>query len=243
MRYRVFFSCWLGLATGWLMLANSPALAESFADPEELRTQVHTFLQRELRDEFPQAADSSVEITVANLDPRLKLGECAGDVRHSITSPRPYGANVSIKAQCTGAKPWTIYVPARIEVYAAIAVAARSLERGSVLTQADVTLSRMNTTQAGTGHVGELDQVVGKELKRPLRAGEPVRLTHLKAPQVVRKGDRVVLEARGTSVSVVTSGRALANGQVGDQIQVQNEKSQRVVDAEIVAPGRVRIAL
>lgn len=243
MGYRVFFSRWLVLAACWLGLANSPARADSFSDLEQLRSQVEAFLQREMRDEFPETAEQTLEITVANLDPRLQLAQCAEEVRHSITSPRPYGTNVSVKAHCPGARPWTIYVPARIDVYAPIAVATHSLERGSVLTQADVTLNLMNTSQAGAGHVRDLDQVVGKELKRPLRAGEPVRLSHVKAPQVVRKGDRVVLEARGGAVSVVTSGRALANGQVGDQIQVQNEKSQRVVDAEVVAPGRVRVAL
>jgi flagellar basal body P-ring formation protein FlgA len=236
MGYRVFFSCWLALA-------GCSALAESFADPEDLRRQVEAFLQNELREEYPDAGEQDVEITVSNLDPRLKLPQCDAQVQHSVTSPRPYGANISVKTHCSGNNAWTFYVPARIDVYAEIAVMARNLERGSILTAADVGLNRMNISQAGSGHTHEFNEVLGKELKRSLHAGEPVRLTHLKAPQVVRKGDRVVLEARGSGVSVVTSARALANGQIGDQIQVQNEKSQRVIDAEVVAAGRVRVAL
>lgn len=236
MRHCVFFLCWLACASG-------ATAGESFSGSDELRAQINHFLQETLREGFPEVGDENREIVISNLDPRLKLNECDVPVRHSIVSPRPYGANISVKAHCGGTKPWTLYVPARIDTYAPVAVMARSLERGSVLTQADVTLSRMSTSQAGYGHVRELDRVLGMELKRPLRTGEPVRLSHLKAPQVVSKGDRVVLQAETSGVSVVTSGRALAGGQVGDRIQVQNEKSQRVVDAEIVAPGRVRVAL
>jgi flagella basal body P-ring formation protein FlgA len=70
-----------------------------------------------------------------------------------------------------------------------------------------------------------------------------VRSSHIKAPQVVRRGDRVILEASTAGISVVTTGTALANGKVGEQIQVRNEKSARVVDAEIIGPGKARVAL
>jgi flagella basal body P-ring formation protein FlgA len=235
MRHGVFFSCWLAFA-------SCSALAEPYSNSEDLRSQISAFLHDQLHNES-QSTEEDREISVSNLDPRLKLHQCDTQVQHTIVSPRPYGTNISVKAHCGGGKPWTIYVTARIDTYAPIAVMARNLERGSVLTETDITLSRMNVGLAGFGHVRELDEILGKELKRNLRSGEAVRLSHLKSPQVVRKGDRVVLEAQGSGVSVVTSGRALANGQVGDQIQVENEKSQRVVDAEIVAPGRVRVAL
>lgn len=236
MRYRVFLSCLLALATG-------SALAESVVDAEALRSQIATFLRDTLRTENPDLKDNNLEIFISNLDPRLKLQPCDSPVQHTVVSPRPYGSHVSVKAHCTGTKPWTLYVPARIDIYADMVVAARNLERGSILTDADITLNRMNTNQAGFGHVRAPGEILGMEVKRRVSAGEAVRMSQLKAPQLVRKGDRVVLEATGSGISVVTSGRALANGQRGDQIQVKNEKSQRVVDAEVVAPGRVRVAL
>jgi len=236
MRYRVFFSALLALV-------SCSVLAESFSDSETLRSQIETYLRAELRSEYREMADTDFEISVSNLDPRLKLSECDAPVVHTIASPRPYNTHISVKAQCSGTKPWTIYVPAKIETYAPVVVTVRNLERGSVVTEADITLLRMNTNQAGTGHVRTPTEILGMEIKRRLTVGEPVRMSHLKAPQLVRKGDRVVVEAGNAAVLVVTSGRALANGQMGDQIRVQNEKSQRIVDAEIVAPGRVRVAL
>lgn len=235
MRHRVFFSC--------LLLLSCAVQAENFLDPQALRDQVALFLQEQLRGEYVGVEPENIEIAVSNLDPRLKLPKCETELNNSITSPRPYGANISVKVNCDGSKPWTIYVPARIDTYAEVAVVARGVERGSILTAADIRLTRMNTSQAGYGHIREMERIVGMEVKRPLRAGDAIRLSHLKSPQVVRKGDRVVLEASTSGISVVTSGRALLNGQVGDQIQVRNEKSNRVVDAEVVGPGRVRIPL
>jgi len=236
MRYRVFFSCWLALA-------SCISLADSAINVASLQRGVAAFLQEALSGAYPGVTTEDMEIAVANLDPRLKLQPCDAPVQHSLTSQPPYGTNVSVKVHCPGSRPWTLYVPARVDTYALVVVTTRSLSRGTQLSEADVSLTRMNTAQAGYNHLQQLDQVVGKELRRHLRAGEPLRLSHLKSPLVVRRGERVVMEAGGAAVSVVTSGRALANGQVGDQIRVQNEQSQRVVEAEIIAPGRVRVAL
>ncbi|MBC6907395.1 flagella basal body P-ring formation protein FlgA [Saccharophagus sp. K07] len=236
MGYRIFFFC-------WALLCAAVTYADSFEDPNELRAQVNAFLLDTLQNEYVGIPPENLEVNASNLDPRLRLSKCLNPLRYEITSPRPYGSNLSVKVNCSGPSPWTIYVPARVDVFAEIVVLARSLERGTVLTQDDVTLMRMNLAQAGFGNIRDTNQVVGMELKRRLEAGEPVRLSHVKQPQVVRKGDRVVLEASTGAVSVVTSATALASGQVGEQIQVRNEKSKRIVDAEIVGPGKVKVHL
>ena len=223
MGHRLFFCCML---LSLALSANAEtASADDIENPESLRDHVEAYLQDTLVGEYMGVAPDDMEVAVSNLDARLRLPKCASPLRQEITSPRPYGSNVSVKVNCDLPRPWTIYVPARVDTFAEVAVVARSLARGAVLTAEDVTFRRMSTSQGGFGLVLDLQQVIGKELKRRLEAGDPVRLSHIKAPQVVRKGDRVVLEASISGVSVVTNGTALANGEVGKQIQVRNEKS------------------
>lgn len=262
MGYRIFFSCCLLLIAlvgraneiahlgeteishiGEIAPARDIDRINEIESPNELRMQVDAFLQEALRGEYVGIEPGNLEVAVSNLDARLRLNKCSAPLRQEITSPRPFGSNLSVKVNCDGAKPWTIYVPARVDVYAEVVVLARSLNRGTVITEDDVVLKRMNIAQAGFGNIRDLSQVVGMELKRRLQAGEPVRLSHVKLPQVVRRGDKVTLEAATGSILVITNGTALANGQVGDQIQVRNEKSKRVVDAEVIAPGKVRVTL
>lgn len=241
MGHRLFLCC---LLLSLAITTNAETTqANDVENPENLRDQVAAYLQDTLDGEYMGVKPDDMEVAVSNLDARLRLPKCATPLRQEITSPRPYGSNVSVKVNCDSPRPWTIYVPARVDTFAEVAVVARSVARGEILTLEDVTLRRMSTSQGGFGLVLDVQQVIGKELKRRLEAGEPVRLSHIKAPQVIRKGDRVVLEASTSGVSVVTTGTALANGEVGEQIQIRNEKSERVVDAEVVAPGKARIAL
>lgn len=236
MGHRVFFA-------SVLLLIARICLAEQIESPDELRRQVETYLQTALRDEYVGIHPGDIEISVTNLDARLRLAQCHAPLRQEIASARPYGSNLTVKVSCDAPNPWSIYVPARVSTFAEVAVVLRSLARGEVLSADDVMLKRMNTSQGGSGLIQDLSQVIGKELKRRLDMGEPVRVSQLKSPLVIRRGDRVILEASTASISVVTSGTALGNGEVGDQIQVRNEKSKRVVDAEVIAPGKARIAL
>lgn len=235
MRHRGFLSCTL------LMFAI-PCFGGDFITPVEIEAEVRQYLNDTLRKDNNESSNL-FEITVSNLDPRLQLRACDTPLRKTITSPRPYGTNVSVKLQCNDSKRWTIYVPAQIDQFAEVAVLSRSLSRGSVISEADITLTTMNTAKAGFGHIRDPERAIGMQLKRPLQAGEPLRISHLRAPEMVKKGDRVTLEASTVGVTVITAGKALGKGQLGDQIQVRNTKSDRVVDAEIIAPGRVKVSL
>lgn len=218
------------------------AWATETLPPEQLRTQVHDFLYATFQQQLPpDRPEDYLAVQVSNLDARLNLPACEQDPEITISSPQPYGSNITVRVSCTSGSRWSIFVPARIELYADVAVLTRNLGRGDVITPQDVQLRRMNTAQAGFGHIEDIERVVGMELRRPLRSGETVRLSHLLVPEIVRRGDSVILEAQNGGLSVVMEGTALANGKVGDQIQVRNSTSERVVDATVVGPGRVRV--
>lgn len=216
--------------------ANEPHSAST------LQQLVHEFVHQELMQTLPSdVTDEDLQITVSNLDARLNLPQCDGFIRQAITSPQPYGANLTVKAMCDGTQRWSVFVPVKVEVYSPAVVAVNSLARGHLITEGDVQIVRVNTSAQGYGHLASLDAVRGMALKRPLRAGEVLRTSHLLAPNVVKRGDNVVVEARNSGISVVVSGTALAAGQVGDQIKVRNIQSNRVVDAKVVAPGKVEV--
>lgn len=236
MDHRGFFAC-------LLLCMTTPLWATEIEDNQQLHAQAQQYLQSALANEYVGVEPQNVKVAVANIDPRLRLSHCDTPVSHAIASPQPYGNNISLKVQCTGSSPWNIYLSAKVETIAAVAVISRSMNRGEVVGPADVELVQMNTAQAGFGYLSELEQVVGMELKRRLQAGTSLRLAHVTTPEVVKKGDKVLLEAARGGISVVTNAKALAAGQVGDQIRVVNSKSNREVDAVVVGPGRVQVLL
>ncbi len=219
-----------------------PAWSEESQSARSLQRLVHEFVHQEFMETLPSDhKDEDLQVTVSNLDARINLPRCDGFIRQSITSPQPYGTNLTVKAMCDGTQRWSVFVPVKVEVYSSAVVAVTSLARGQLIQEGDVRLARVNTSAQGYGHLVSLQAAEGMALKRPLRAGEVVRASHLLAPNVVKRGDNVVLEARSSGISVVASGTALATGQVGDQIKVRNIQSNRVVDAKVIAPGKVQV--
>ncbi len=220
----------------------APAHAAKWQSHEALKQQVHSFIEQQLQAERMQPlSPERFQIHVNNLDGRLRLAECEDKLELAVTSPPPIGHQVTTRVSCIGETPWTIYLPVRIDLFAEVSVASRNLERGQVITEADVEVRLMNIAQAGNGFTEDTERLVGMTLKRPLRAGETLRLSHLQPTKVVARGDKVVVEARSNGLTVVAEGSALAAGHVGEQIRVRNLQSNRVVSATVVAAGRVEI--
>lgn len=241
MTLRVFLTC-----ASLCLSAPAVSLAapDQYVDVQELRQtvaqHVTDYYQARLGE---KDFENRVSIDVGTLDPRLRLRECAQPLAMTVKEPSQGQGNITVKTACESGQRWTIYVPARVDIFAQIAVAAHSLARGHIVTEADLSFQRNNVSQLGAGHVQNPERLLGMELQRPMRTGEPFRLSSLDQPEVVKYGDSVVVEANLGSLTVVAPGKALGSGQVGEQIRVENTQSKRVIDAQVVAPGRVKVLL
>ena len=232
----------------FLLVSCSLFTATSFAyetqDLDALRQHVTDFTASHYRDVFgDEAFEANVEVSVGTLDSRLRLVDCRDDLAFKLIEPPHNAHNVTIKTSCEHDQPWTVYIPATISVYEEIVVANRSLTRGDILSEDDLSFKRVNTSSIGRGLINDIASVNGFELKRPVRAGETIRSNYLKKPDIVLKGQLVVMSAKSRFLSVETTGVALVNGHIGERIKVKNDKSNRVIDAQVVGPGKVSVAV
>ena len=83
--------------------------------------------------------------------------------------------------------------------------------------------------------------LVGRQLDRTVYAGRPLTLADTRAPDALRRNDRVTLLFRHGPLTLEAKGRSLGAGPVGAVIDVMNEESRRVVAARIVGPGLVAV--
>ena len=86
-----------------------------------------------------------------------------------------------------------------------------------------------------------LDQIVGMQLRRPVAAGQPLRLADLIRPPLVQRGATVQIELSSAGLSVTGQAVALDAGAEGEKIRVQNLTSRAFLFAEVVGPGQVRV--
>lgn len=176
-------------------------------------------------------------------DPRLKLAECANKLTYDLGVPPENGGNLSAQVKCEGAKQWSMYLKMNIAVWTDIVVTAQALKRGSLLSKADLRLQRVNLAETRNGTLYNAEEAIGMELRRTLAAATPLRIRDLDEPMVIKRGDRVQIAARLGGLRVIMPGTALANGRIGQQIAISNDRSDRKVRAKVIAEGQVEVPL
>jgi len=223
--------------------ASSAELAEKrFQDIEALRVTVQQRLEAFYAERYPELAlGDSLKINVGNLDRRLQLPTCPTAIKTEIKT-LPNNANATVKTSCRGDVRWTIYVPASATIYRDVVVASRSLLRGTELQDGDLTTMRMDIANLNGGYVEDYQRLLGMELTRPVRAQTPVKMNFVRLPDIISKGQSVVLRVKLASLTVETEGTALSNGHMGEKIKVRNDQSRRIVDGMVTGPGEVLVA-
>ena len=120
-------------------------------------------------------------------------------------------------------------------------VPAHDIARGAVIAEGDLAIKPIPVLRMNESLVHNLADIVGKEAKRALRAGELLRMSDLKHPTLVAKGATVTMVFEAPGMSLTAVGRALAEGGEGDSIAVLNPTSYRQVVAVVTGPGTVRV--
>lgn len=231
---------WLkGLTILTVLVGALPSFALQHADLTELQNQVQVFLHEHYR-----GADAvQVDITVNNLDRRLRLAQCDRPLTMTINDPAYNGGSQTVHTRCEGSAPWAIYVPAQISLFRELPVATRNLERGEIVSSGDISLEVVNTSLVRQGQLADAGSIIGKEVKRPVAKGDPFRVAALDAPLVVKRGDPVEIKLEAGAITVNTMGVALGNGRIGERIRVKNGQSERTISARVIAAGKVSAIL
>jgi flagella basal body P-ring formation protein FlgA len=116
-------------------------------------------------------------------------------------------------------------------------VATRTIRAATVLTAEDFTTVAAEIPGALT----DAAQVIGLEARVTLYAGRPILAGDLGAPALVERNQTVSLVFRSSGLSILTEGRALTRGGVGDVIKVMNLASRTTVMGTIEMDGSVSV--
>ena len=232
------------VAVAGLFTAGSPAVADPVTLPDLLIGVTQGFLEFTVEDYLATSqTQGRYEIEVKQLDPRLRLPPCDKELTATLESPAKPIGRVTVKVRCEGASPWTVFVPAQVRLFREVVTSTRPLKRAGIIEPGDVTLRERDISLTNQGYLTDVEQAIGQKLVRPMVNDQVITLVHLEQAEVVRKGDQVVITARSGTLSVRMPGEALANGGMSEQIRVKNLNSQRVIKAQVTAPGQVEVAM
>lgn len=181
-----------------------------------------------------------VTVNVRPLDSRISLAACASPLATSSSGERVLGP-VSVAVKCTAPSPWTVHVRAKVSTTVELPVLAYAVNRGDIIGQNDIEWRQQEVSRDLVGFLTDEFKIIGKEARKHLRSGSPLRSSDLISPQIIDRGQTVDLVARSSGLVVNMQGKALANGAEGDRLLVQNMSSGKKVEGLVMASGAVLI--
>lgn len=188
------------------------------------------------------AGKARIEIEVGKLDPRLRLAPCKRIEPQLPPSGQLWG-RTRIGLHCVeGERPWRVYLPVTVKVFAPALVPVRALAAGTVLMAEHLHAAEIDWAADGQAPLNRAEVLVGRTLGRAVQAGQAVRPGDLRLRQWFAAGDTVQVLARGEGFAVSGEGQALGAGLEGQTVRVRTE-SGRVLTGLPVAERRVEVLL
>jgi flagella basal body P-ring formation protein FlgA len=223
-------------------LALSATAAGSFAQSAPARQDLGVLRQAVTQFLTVQAGGlpGQISVTVGAIDPRLNLAACAAPEPFLPNGARAWG-KTSVGVRCSAPSPWTVYIPAMVQVQGEYLAATVPLAQGQTIGPNDIAKVRGDLTALPPGIITEPSQAVGYTVARTVAVGAPLRQDALRSQQAVAQGQTVRLVSSGPGFKVTTDGRALANGIEGQTIQVRAPNGQ-VVSGVARLGGLVEVA-
>ena len=120
------------------------------------------------------------------------------------------------------------------------AVLMRDVERGDILKSSDVSVERRPRSEI-SGEAAGRDRALGMQMRRGVRAGQPLKTADLAKPDLVQRDQTVTLIFESAGLYLTVRGKALENGTEGDVVNVLNLQSKRTVAGTVIGRGQVAI--
>lgn len=116
-------------------------------------------------------------------------------------------------------------------------VPARTIRAHAIITEMDVTLVSSATANGYTRAV----DVVGQEARVVLYPGRPILFDDIGPPAVVTRNQLVRVQFFGNGLSIMTEGRALERGAVGDNVRIMNLSSRATLFGQVQQDGSIHV--
>ncbi|QHE94556.1 flagellar basal body P-ring formation protein FlgA [Pandoraea fibrosis] len=136
--------------------------------------------------------------------------------------------STTVGVRCSGERPWTLYLQARVSINATYFVAARQINPGETLGPNDLSPRQGDLTLLPRTVATDAGQIVGTVAVNRITSGLPIRSDLLRSAIAVQQGQTVRVVSRGSGFEVSTEGQVLSRASAGDPVQVRTRAGQVV---------------
>ena len=195
-----------------------------------LNQQIETGAETYIRDQMKFNEGTRIEINALPLDARLKSRKCSSPLLFSSNATPPFNRQVTVRVKCEDFASWTQFVHVRIEELYPVIVTTQNINKGKLITAEAITTEFRPKHFIRASNLNTRHNLIGSRSKRIIRAGAVIGLHHI---CMVCKGDNVTIYATTRTLTIKTTGVALQDGNIGEQIRVKNQKSGKTISARV----------
>ncbi len=206
---------------------------------EEIQGIINDFITAKSR-ELPQAI-----YTFTPTDPPLPFMIPTGQIQWDVTPSNPGiigSSRFALIGRIDNQVIKNFSIRGTLEALAPVAVAATSLRRDTILTEADIRMEPRDLSTLRTPCL-QSGQVIGKKLLRHIQAGAVIDLASIEFPPMIKKGALVKIFGRKNGLELTATGIARTDGQEGQVIKVKNTSSDKDIFCRVTAPGLVEVQI
>jgi flagella basal body P-ring formation protein FlgA len=232
-------ACWAGLVLLGLLGVAAPVGAEGGA---ALDASLLDDVRALALGKAAESGGSRVEVTIGQLDPRLRLAPCQNIEPYLPPGVRLWGkARIGLRCKA-GPTPWNVYLPVTVKVFGRALIVPAGATAGSVLAETDLAEAEVDLAEEFTAALVDPRLAVGRTLAQNLKPGQTLRQTHIKSRQWFVAGETVRVVATGAGFALESEAQALSNGIEGQPARVRTE-SGRVLTGLPAGERRVEVGL
>jgi flagella basal body P-ring formation protein FlgA len=122
-------------------------------------------------------------------------------------------------------------------VWAQTVVAERTIRPNTIIEAEDLLLKAGTSTQG----FDSIADVAGQEARVVLYPGRPIRASDIGPPALITRNQVVRVHFNNNGLSILTEGRALERGAIGDRIRFMNLASRATLFGFVQADGSLRV--
>ena len=221
----------------FLALLSNKVLAIDYSK-SELQQLAINYLSQNLS----ELTSGSRNLSALPIDSRISDKSCESELL--ITSAKVQRSNrqSALQIKCLDEKKWNLYVQVKIIEFAPVVVINKNLNKGEIITTEHLSTKQMQKHLISIQYLNEnqTQTLLGSRSKRNLRSGTPITY---KQVCMVCKGDRVTIFVGFKGLSIKTTGFALQDGIIGQNISIENANSGKKLHAKVLGVDQVRVSI
>jgi len=205
--------------------------------------QNHVSIQEAIKD-FVMQQDVPLEniiVTLTSAKKQLNISQCAIPLHIAMAPGAKQVGRTTVSVSCLSSQPWKINLAVHIDGKINVLVARHPIAHRNFIQESDLEFAPRLYSQLNRGYYVSMDRLQNMEARRNIRPGQAINANLIRAQKLVNRGQYITIIAQNGSLNLRVKGKALMDGLQGQTIKVKNLSSKKLIFAEVVSAGTVKV--